>query len=292
VWRADGELERGLGALIHWARGRADPEEALVAGGWAQEGEAVPLRRWCGPLVEQLARGRGVARVTGLQGLPERELRLLFLALGLELGPPDRTYGLLYEVCDSGQSHLERPIPVSQTRAATGMHTDSSQRTVHPRWVGLACLQPGASGGDSAVASAAAVQAHLLGRDPALVERLRKPFIRDVVTPGGNRDREAIRANAFPIFAGAEDQPTLRYMRLWIERGQAEAGTPLGPEARADLDTLDAALNAPAHCHSFRLEAGDVLFLDNHRIAHGRAAYDDDPQRPRRLLRLWLNARG
>ncbi len=289
VCRADGELERGLGALMEWARSRVDPEEALVAGGWSAP---AALQGWCKPLVEQLERGRGVARVTGLQGLREQELRLLFLALGRMLGPPDRTYGLLYEVRDSGQSHLERAIPVSQTRAATGMHTDSSQRWVHPRWVGLACLQPGASGGESAVASVAAVHAHLLGRDPALVERLREPFIRDVVTPGGNRDRDTLRANAFPIFAGAEDQPTLRYMRLWIERGQAEAGLPLGPRALADLDILDAALNAPGHRHDFRLEAGDLLLLDNHRIAHGRAAYNDDPQRPRRLLRLWLNAMG
>jgi hypothetical protein len=107
------------------------------AGRWAGR---ILRRRWRAPLVAQLERGRGVVRVTGLQGLEEEEWRLLFLAIGPVLGQPDRTYGLLYGVSDSGLSHLDRPIPVSQTRAATGMHTDSSQRSIHPLgWAWPAC---------------------------------------------------------------------------------------------------------------------------------------------------------
>ena len=293
-WRlwADRELERGLGALMDWAMGREDPEEALVRqggqdGAWG--GSAPLLRRWCAPLVAQLEQGRGVARVTGLAGLGEGELRLLFLAVGLMLGHPDRTYGLLYGVRDSGLCHRERPIPVSQTRAATGMHTDSSRRDVHPRWVGLACVRPAAWGGESAVASARAISCHLLQGRPDVVARLRRPFIRDVVTPGGERHQAALRANAFPILAGPPRDPTLRYMRHWIETGQRQAGEPLSLEALADLDTLDAALNAPRFRHDFQLERGDLLFVDNHRMAHGRTAYGEDPEQPRLMLRLWLN---
>lgn len=290
LFRADGELERGIGALMAWAAGRDEAEEALARLEW-REAEAwggPRLRRWCGPLVAQLERGRGVARVTGLGGLGPGELRLLFLAIGLVLGQPDRTYGLLYGVSDSGLSHLDRPIPVSQTRAATGMHTDSSQRAIHPRWVGLACVRPAACGGISALASARAVHGHLLASHPAVVGRLRGPFIRDVVTPGGDRNRAALLANGFPIFAGSPEDPTLRYMRHWIETGQREVGDPLGPRALADLDLLDEALNAPRFRHDVRLEAGDLLFVDNHRVAHGRTAYSEDPQRPRLMLRLWL----
>jgi hypothetical protein len=289
--RADSQLERLLPALMDWAALREKPEEALASEGWARAREwgGHLLRQWCQPLVGQLERGRGVVRVTGLQGLDQREQRLLFLAMGLVLGPADHTYGLLYRVCDSGLSHLERPIPVSQTRAATGMHTDSSQRRVHPRWVGLACVHPAASGGASALVSARTVHGHLLREHPGTVARLGQPFLRDVVTPGGSRDPQAIAANAFPIFSGSPADPLLRYMRFWIERGQREAGQPLGPRALADLDRLDAALNAPAFRHELWLESGDLLFIDNHRIAHDRTAYADDPARPRLMLRLWLN---
>jgi hypothetical protein len=289
--QADEELDRGVAALTRWAGCQQDPLEALVLPGGADTGGADGLlRRWCAPLVHQLEQGRGIARVTGLQHLEEEQVRLLFLAIGRLLGQPDRTYGLLYGVSDSGQSHLDRPIPVSQTRAATGMHTDSSQRTVHPRWVGLACVRPATSGGASAVASARAVHNHLLSAQPELVARRRRPFLRDVVTPGGDRRRAAIAANAFPIFAGPPEDPTLRYMRHWIETGQREAGQPLGPRALADLDALDAALASPRFRHAFLLAPGDLLFVDNHRLAHDRTAYVDAVKQPRLMLRLWVNA--
>lgn len=292
--RADGELEGVLAALMGWAALQDEAEEALASGGLARDREwgGHLLRQWCQPLLAQLERGRGVARLTGLQGIDPKEQRLLFLAMGLVLGPADRTYGLLYRVSDSGMSHLERPIPVSQSRAATGMHTDSSQRRVHPRWVGLACVRPALSGGASALVSVRTVYRHLLREHPDTVARLRQPFIRDVVTPGGDRDPEAIAANAFPILSGPPADPRLRYMRYWIEQGQKQVGQPLGPGALADLDRLDAALNAPAFRHVFAMEPGDLLFLDNQRIAHDRTAYVDDPSRPRLMLRLWLNEGG
>jgi hypothetical protein len=289
---ADRQLEGLLSSLLGWAAQQQDPEEALAAGAWAttHPQTSTLLRQWCQPLEEQLRQGRGVVRLTGLQGVKEGELRLLVLAMGLALGRLDRTYGLLHAVRDSGQSHLDRPIPVSQTRAAPGMHTDSSQRLVHPRWVGLACVRPAASGGASALASVRAVHGHLLQQDPALVVRLRRSFIRDVVTPGGDRDRQAILANTFPIFSGSPADPTMRYMRYWIEKGQQEAGHPLDAGALADLDRLDAALNAPEFRHEFLLLPGDLLLLDNHRITHDRTTYRDEPSQPRLMLRLWLNA--
>ncbi|MEY4354142.1 MAG: hypothetical protein RLZZ609_2383 [Cyanobacteriota bacterium] len=289
---ADSRLEALLSSLSAWAALQPDPEEALAAGSWGatHPQTSTLLRQWCQPLQEQLQRGRGVVRLTGLEAVKEGELRLLVLAIGLALGQPDRTYGLLHAVRDSGQSHLDRPIPVSQTRAAPGMHTDSSQRLVHPRWVGLACVRPAASGGASALASVRAVHGHLLQEDPALVARLSRCFIRDVVTPGGDRDRQAILANAFPIFSGSPADPTMRYMRYWIEKGQQEAGHPLDAGALADLDRLDAALNAPEFRHEFLLLPGDLLLLDNHRITHDRTTYRDEPSQPRLMLRLWLNA--
>jgi alpha-ketoglutarate-dependent taurine dioxygenase len=111
-----------------------------------------------------------------------------------------------------------------------------------------------------------------------------------VVTPGGDRDRQAILANTFPIFSGSPADPTMRYMRYWIEKGQQEAGHPLDAGALADLDRLDAALNAPEFRHEFLLLPGDLLLLDNHRITHDRTTYRDEPSQPRLMLRLWLNA--
>lgn len=248
------------------------------------------LERWLDPLQQQLKHGWGVAWVRGLGDLPEQRLRRLFLAIGRAIGVPDTTYGELYDVIDSGASHLERAIPVSQTRAATTMHTDSSQRATHPRWVGLACVRQAPKGGGSRLASAVAVHAYLLQHDPAALRRLYRCFHRDLVTPGGERARQQRLANRFPIYRLAEDGPSLRYMRHWIETGHARLDKPLKPGDLQAFDSLDAALNNRQFRHDLRLEPGDLLFCDNHKTAHDREAYCENPAAPRLMLRLWLNA--
>ena len=85
---ADRQLEGLLSSLLGWAAQQQDPEEALAAGAWAttHPQTSTLLRQWCQPLEEQLRQGRGVVRLTGLQGVKEGELRLLVLAMGLALG--------------------------------------------------------------------------------------------------------------------------------------------------------------------------------------------------------------
>lgn len=249
------------------------------------------LASWMAPLQRELTRGRGVIWVRGLGDLPEPRLRSLFLRIGRALGQPDTTYGELYDVTDSGASHLEHAIPISQTRAATSMHTDSSQRTTHPRWVGLACVRQAACGGGSRLASAVAVHDHLADHEPAALRRLYRCFHRDLVTPGGDRQRLQRLANRFPVYRLAEDGPSLRYMRHWIETGHARLGKALQPEDLKAFDQLDATLNSPRFRYDLRLQPGDMLFCDNHKTAHDREAYRDDPISPRLMIRLWLHQR-
>lgn len=84
------------------------------------------------------------------------------------------------------------------------MHTDSSQRSSHPRWVGLASVRQAVEGGGSGMASGAAVHDHLALR------RLHCCFHRDLVTPGSKGVLQQRLANRFPIFQEASDGPSLR----------------------------------------------------------------------------------
>jgi len=247
------------------------------------------LRAWCQPLISELQHGCGVALVRGLGGLDGTTLRQLYLEIGCCIGELDTTYGALYEVTDSGESHRVRAIPVSQTHASTSVHTDSSRLETHPRWVGLACMRQAPLGGGSRLVSVIAVHDQLAETHPAQLQRLKRCFHRDLVTPGSCNDLAGIKANRFPVFFDASDGPSLRYMRYWIETGQERIGEPLGPLDCEAFDALDAALNDPQLRHDFALAPGDLLFIDNHKVAHDRDAYQDDPSAPRLMLRLWLN---
>ncbi len=250
------------------------------------------LQRWMAPVIDELTRGSGAALIHGLGDLSEADLRRLYRAIGHCIGSVDTTYGALYDVRDTGASYLEKAIPVSQTNATTSVHTDSSRLETHPRWVGLACVRQAPSGGGSRLVSAVAVHDHLAAHQPEALARLHQPFYRDVVTPGSEANALAlIRSNAFAVFNQAHDGPTLRYMRYWIEKAHERIHEPLDPDDLVAFDRLDETLNSPEFRYDFDLAPGDLLFIDNHKLAHDRGAFVDDPEAPRLMVRLWLNRR-
>jgi hypothetical protein len=277
--RADAER------LAEWARAQADPVAAFAPG----IVETPALERLADRVGEAL-RGTGVARVVALDpGLDDLALRMAYLATGLAGGPSLDNYGRLFDVVDRGEDHRRNAVPVSMTRESTSFHTDSSARDTCPDRVGLLCLAPAAEGGESLVSSAVAVHEELRRRAPELLRALYRPYMRDVVTPGTERNLEAVRANRFPIYAHDERRGELvfRYMRYWIERAHEMAGEPLAAEERAAFDLLDALLADERHALSFTLARGEMLWVDNRLVAHNRTGFRDDPAAPRRLVRMW-----
>lgn len=255
-----------------------------------------PLRR---PALLQLAslveadlrHGPGFCRLSlGGSALPAAEQRLLVLAVGHGLGQLLTQYGRLYAVKDRGADYRNSQAPVSMTSERTGFHTDSSARDVLPDYVALLCETPALRGGDSLVSNALLIRHELERQQPAALRLLEQDWIRDLVTPAADQSDARLRQNRFPVFArdGSDAGVTFRYMRYWLERGQQRAGAPVGAELLAALDRLDELLASPQYQHSFRLAAGDMLFVNNRTLAHDRTAFVDDPAAPRLLWRMWI----
>ncbi len=191
--------------------------------------------------------------------------------------------------CDRPKPPSISNLATTPTWAAAINSSRASRLETHPRWVGLACIHRAPLGGGSRLVSVVAVHNQLAQTHPAQLQRLKRCFHRDLVTPGSCHDLAGIKANRFPVFSEASDGPTLRYMRYWIETGQQRIGEPLGPLDCEAFDALDAALNDPQLRHDFALAPGDLLFIDNYKVAHDRDAHQDDPSAPRLMRRLWLN---
>ena len=51
-------------------------------------------------------------------------------------------------------------------------------------------------------------------------------------------------------------------------------------------------VEAAENCFEFRLDRGQIFFLNNHLIAHGRTSFVDAPSSDRLLLRFWLRPHG
>lgn len=65
------------------------------------------------------------------------------------------------------------------------------------------------------------------------------------------------------------------------------------PADFAALEFLQAVIKRPELATRQQLEPGQAVFINNHEMLHGRTAFEDwdEPERRRRLLRMWLQGR-
>jgi gamma-butyrobetaine dioxygenase len=161
------------------------------------------------------------------------------------------------------------PTDLAYTAIELLAHSDEPYRRPVPGIQMLHCIRNDAPGGDSTLvdglAAALALQAERPDWHAALVDtqvEWRYDMGTDTVVGRGHileYDRHG------------------RYRQIRINTKLDE---PI-PHPDADLDAFYAGrrwlaewTNDPAHQVTFRLEPGDVMFMDNHRALHGRTAFD------------------
>lgn len=292
---ADGDwkLQLGTGVIAEFAKALprlpADPEQLSFAANMYPEMCALAK-----DIRDILFKRHGVCLVKGLADSPftPEQHRLFYALLGMALGTPLLHYGLIYPIKDRGVDYTKTALPVSMTCAETEFHTDSSSIDANPDILSLLCEVASHNGGESQVSNGLNIYRRLQTEAPHVLDVLRKPFIRDIVTPGKEASPENLKKNSFPIYVDADDGRDIvfRYMRYWIERGHERAGQPLGKPELEALDTLDAYLKDPSQMASFYLEAGDMIYFDNKIVAHNRTSYKDTPGNNRLLWRMWIQA--
>ncbi len=239
-------------------------------------------------LAQQLTATAGHAVLGAPAHWTDAQLRWTYVVLLRQLGRLNGRYGKLFDVVDRGLDHKNSNAPISKTKAATGMHTDSSDAKYNPDLVSLLCLQPGASGGQSLLAHAEGLLERLRQQRPDLEPFAREAFPRDVVTPGLAQDTSAIAANAIPVFADDEHGMVFRYMRYWTERAMAKLGRAVPSELTELFDFIDA--DMADNALRFSLKRGDMLIANNRTVVHGRVAFENLPgAAPRCLVRAWVD---
>lgn len=242
-------------------------------------------------LTNSLRSSPGFVLIRCDSSLSDEALRCVYAYYSRCFGALNNRYGFFFDVVDQGLDYRKEAIPVSKTKATTGYHTDSTAKEYLPEIIGLLCLQPAASGGDSLLTNAANLYIHLSETRPEALSAMEQPIIRDVITPGTVNHVNAIVENAFPIFAFPDEEFTFRYMRYWIETAFSKTGREL-PKALAEgLDATDAFFSAQPNAIQFRMERGDILFVNNRFLCHNRTGFEDHPQKEkaRTLVRTWIN---
>jgi hypothetical protein len=253
--------------------------------------EAFPLPT-LGPelagLTRELIDGRGVALIRGLpvERYGKDRASAIYWGVGAHLGrpwPQNAKGHLLGDVTDQGRKVDD---PTARGNEIGGVafpyHSDGSDL------VGLFCLDAGAGGGASLVANAVTIHNELVRMSPDVAAELYGPM------PYDRRGEHAPGTQPWytmPVFTRRGSRLFVRYIRPYISSSARHDGAPrVSAAARAAMDRLDALCADPRYHVSMDLEPGDMQFVNNYHVLHGREAYRDDRPggRIRHLKRLWL----
>ena len=236
----------------------------------------------------ELINGRGFALISGLpvSRLGPEDSSWIYWGIGRHLGEPwpQNVKGhLLGDVRDQGKSPDDPTARGNELGGvALDFHSDGSDL------VGLLCLQRAADGGASLVANAVAAHNELARSEPQLAAALYEPLpydFRGEERPGTSPYYE------IPAFTHHGRRLFVRYIRPYIEASQRHADAPrLTHTQRAAMDAFDALIADPDLQVEMDFSPGDMQFVNNYHVLHGRRAYVDDlaSGQVRWLKRLWL----
>jgi len=159
--------------------------------------------------------------------------------------------------------------------------------------ISLGCWEKAKEGGESVIVSGVTVHDEIRRRAPRLLAPLYRGYHYHRLGEEGP-DEEPATPYRVPVFSVRNSQLSCRYQRSGIAAGHKERGVPLGEEDLAAFNLFDEIAKAPENRLSFFLERGDMIVINNYTVMHARTQFRNfpEPERQRRLIRLWLDAPG
>jgi alpha-ketoglutarate-dependent taurine dioxygenase len=159
--------------------------------------------------------------------------------------------------------------------------------------ISLACWEKAQSGGASVVVSGVTVHDEMRQRAPELLEPLYRGYHYHRLGEEAP-DEEPATPYKVPVFSVIKGQLSCRYQRTGIAAGHRERGVPLTGQDVAAFNLFDEIAKARENRLSFYLERGEMMVINNYTVMHARTQFTNypEPERQRRLIRLWLDAPG
>ncbi len=239
---------------------------------------------------QRLSEGRGFLMLRGLprDKYTDDQMTRIYFGLGSYIGTP-MTQSYLGDILGHVMDVSDYEPKSRGYRKGGGqlMHTDSCDI------IGLMCLKSAISGGESRISSALAVYNEMLEKHPDLLEILEEGLYLKRTDEDGRRATRTFSEHRVPFFHEENGQITCYlptgYARLAEKSGKCEY-TAKESEALYRVRKVSA---SPELYLDMGFKEGDIQFLNNRMMVHGRTDYQDakELQDRRHLLRLWLQVK-
>ncbi|MEA2780976.1 MAG: hypothetical protein QOK29_2520 [Rhodospirillaceae bacterium] len=242
------------------------------------------------PLKAALRDGRGLVLLRGLpaERYDTASLEMIFWGLGTHLGT-----GVSQSVLGDRLGHVKDVTDVDPHARAYRNRDELTLHTDLPDIVGMMCVRPARAGGVSRFASALSLHNAILAARPDLLPALYRGYPYHRLGEHGP-GQSPVTPHRVPVFSLVDGVLSIRYTRTCMDYAARLAGENLPADLVAAMDLLDELGRSPEYGLETRLEAGDMVFLNNYLVLHARSAFEDhpEPERKRLLLRLWLDSPG
>lgn len=243
-------------------------------------------------MADDLENGAGATMIANMpiDKYSEAELGLIYLGMVAHIGQwvPQSSAGLRSKSRGYGmplgkiraEMHGDTPLNGKQSNNYFRLHTDRCDV------ISLLSIRTASAGGESRIASAIQIHDMMVERYPHLVPLLYNPIQR--IWEGGSG------ITSLPVFAVCPDGKfTTQISPSYIENAQVVPGVRQLTEDEIDAIDLIEELGLEVG-HRFLAEPGQMMFLNNHMVYHGRTAWkfegeQKDEGEGRLLLRTWVS---
>jgi hypothetical protein len=249
------------------------------------------LKRKLEGIERDLIEGRGFVRIRTLDTAKysDDDLTMLYWGIGIHLGDPwpqNAKGHVMGDVTDQGKPLSDPTFRGNELgQVALDYHTDGADL------IGLMCLRKAKTGGLSCVANVVSIYNELVRTRPDLVEALYEPLPYDL---RGEQAAGGRPFYMFPVFSEHADRLFVRFIPAYVRASQRHAEAPrLSAKASEALDVVSAMARDPKNNVYMDLAPGEMQFINNYHVLHGRTSYEDDAAHgyKRHLKRLWLATR-
>lgn len=241
-------------------------------------------------LREELRAGRGFVLIRGLsrEQYGDDDLARIYCGLGAHLGeviPQSGNGEVLGHVLNVADL-VDEQVRGYRSAQSMNMHCDGHDV------VSLLCLRAAKAGGASRIASAAAVHDRMVRTNPELARVLYEgmPVMRGRMD-AERGDGKIVTSDNVALFTKS-DGVFSSCVHVAQTRDAARAGHfQITAEQESALDLFCQLAASPEFYLDMDIAPGDIQFLNNRLIVHGRTPYEDhdDVTRRRHLMRLWVN---
>jgi hypothetical protein len=235
-------------------------------------------------LEKEVRTGRGFYLLRGIpvEKYTDDEVFLIKWGIGTHLGTKvsQNAFGeLLGHVYDYQRDPSDVRTRGYQTNTRLLFHVDRADMT------SLLCLRKAKQGGMSQIVSSASVYNKILAEHPEylppLYEGVPYIFIEEV---------GEMRSWKEPVFSVTDNVLNCSIRRNTVQKAIDSNTVPFSDFELEALHYFDGVADDPAFVLEMDMEPGDIQFVNNYTIMHGRSAFVDfaEVEKRRHVVRLWL----